>query len=784
MLSVVGAVSLVVMAVVVALVWPWGGRVSPGPSARYSSPIIRGLQGRHPLDQRQVGEVLLRELGCAACHTHPRLSGLDSKAAPDLSDVGRRVAPEYLRRYIADPASAQTGTTMPQVLTGQLPGDRAAIADAISQFLVSRSSAPFRRDTMSEREFERGRLLFHTVGCVACHEPREPAFASSAGTLSSDLSGDLAYVSEKYSLESLSQFLYEPLVIRPSGRMPDMGLDRSEAAAIASYLLGAPDETPLRLEPSADLAEQGRGYFESFNCASCHVLEGVEQQPPMDLGAASAFERGCLAPRPEVSPEFHLDDSQRLAIIAALTADAPPPDARTEIAAQLTVFGCIACHERGEYGGASAEIDPYFQSSEPSLGNEARIPPPLTDVGDKLQSAWLHKVLFDGARVRPYMLTRMPRFGQTNLPGLVELFEQADRHEYPQPPELHGDAEREHRDAGRLLVGTDGLGCVVCHGFNGKESPGFHGLDLITAPERLRYGWFAQFLLSPQESRPGIIMPQNWPGGVAARTEILGGETQAQIHAIWSFLAQGRVAQDPVGVQSEPTTLAVTDTPRLYRGRSRIAGFRGIAIGFPEGLHYAFDAEMGSLTAIWTGDFVRVRWDGQGAGDFDPVGRAAALPRDVGLLALDSDEATWPARPVMTEEDPVNPDPLYPRRLGYRFEGYLLDGHLVPTLRYRLGDVAVQDRSVVEARDERPMLVRSLRLTAPAPQTLYLRLLTGDIEQASPTEFSTSDVRMTTTGGLTLLRQPYPEESQHELLLRLDLEKGDTTVVITYELLW
>ena len=693
------------------------------------------------------------------------------------------MAPEYLRRYIADPSAAHPGTTMPQVLSDQSPKDRAAIADAITQFLVSRSSTPFRRDPIDEREAERGRQLFHSVGCVACHTPRDPAYASPGGESPSRASGDLAHSSDKYSLESLSEFLHEPLAIRPSGRMPDMGLDSSEASAIASYLLGQPDEPAPRVEPSDELAREGRAYFGSFGCTSCHGLEGVERQPLIDLSNTSDFDSGCLAPLPRRSPDFNLDASQRSAIIRALTSDAPRHDARDLIAAELTAFNCIACHERGEYGGVPDEIDPYFQTDEPSLGNEARIPPPLTNVGDKLQSAWMHKVLFDGARVRPYMHTRMPRFGEENLPRLVERFEQADRREYPEPPELNGDEGREHRDAGRLLVGTEGLACVACHGFNGKDSPGFQGLDLITAPERLRFGWFSQFLLSPQDYRPGIIMPQNWPGGVAARTEILNGDANAQILGIWSFLAQGRVARDPVGVQSEPTTLTVTDTPRLYRGRSRVAGFRGIAVGFPEGLHYAFDAEMGSLAAIWEGGFVRVRWDGQGAGDFDPMARAVALPRDVGLLTLDSDDSTWPARPVMTEENPVNPDPLYPRRLGYRFEGYSFDENRIPTLRYRLGDVAVEDRSVVGGRDGEPTLIRSVHLATPAAQTLYLRLLSGDIEQQSPTTFSTSDLRLTAASGNALLRASTQEGSRDELLLRIDLEEGDTTIVISYELL-
>ena len=96
------------------------------------------------------------------------------------------------------------------------------------------------------------------------------------------------------------------------------------------------------------------------------------------------------------------------------------------IATTLTAFNCIACHVRDDFGGVSADRNLLFQTSEKNLGDDARIPPPLTLAGAKLQSVWMKKVLFDGESVRPYMFTRMPQFGEPNLRHLPDLFARLD----------------------------------------------------------------------------------------------------------------------------------------------------------------------------------------------------------------------------------------------------------------------------------------------------------------------------------------------------------------------
>ena len=118
------------------------------------------------------------------------------------------------------------------------------------------------------------------------------------------------------------------------------------------------------------------------------------------------------------------------------------------------------------------------------------------------------------------MHTRMPQFGEENLALLPELFQRVDELE-PLEPEVPDGKEREvARDAGHELLGTTGLSCVSCHNFNGKETQGFKGIDLINSHERLKYGWFKRFVIAPQLYRPGIVMPEGWSGGVASASSV------------------------------------------------------------------------------------------------------------------------------------------------------------------------------------------------------------------------------------------------------------------------
>jgi mono/diheme cytochrome c family protein len=770
------------------------------------------LSGNHPLSQAQAGDVLVAELRCAACHNGVAPSSFPEKTAPELISVGGRISPEYLRRFLAAPSTAHPGTTMPDLLASRPPKEREEIAEALTHFLVSQSNTSFHSESLGKVDRQQGKSLFHSVGCVACHGPKEAitdAPQNATQVYQDDEEEDkaraaklaikpaavpLGHVAAKYSAKSLGEFLFQPLRVRSSGRMPDMKLTPDESLAIAAYLVDEPKAVVDVLIPQAPLVAKGKKYFQELQCVACHQLPGIEATQPSSKSSGSLREAdlsgGCLSKSSDRSPRYDLDENQIRAIVASLQHERSADTDQVVIAKTLTAFQCIACHVRDNFGGVHDSHNLYFAGSDQKLGDDGRIPPPLTLVGAKLQSAWMKKVLFDGESIRHYMATRMPQYGSENLHHLPALLDRTDvlkGNEMNIPsPEARSDLERERekslRAAGRELLGDKGLNCIACHNFNGKASQTNQGIDLVTSYERLQPVWFNSYLRDPGAFRPRTVMPAAWPDGIAAFNTILDGDTDKQIEAIWYYLSLGTSAADPSGVRGVSTKLTVDDQTRTYRGRSRVAGFRGIAVGLPEKISYAFNAETGTLSAIWQGEFIGVNWSGQGSGDFNPSSAPVTLAQDVSFVQMADENAAWPLMPVMSKEARTNPDPLYPKNLGYQFRGYYLGELAVPTLMYNCGTIRIEDRSVAIATNEQIQLKRTLQLDSPLPQTVWFRALTGEISQESDRAYRSGRLRLTIPPQSdTKLRLQTQEPKQSELLLRLQLPQGKSTLEFIYE---
>ena len=738
-------------------------KVEGRPSGVFTAPVVLGLRHeRHGLGEVQQGRLLAGELLCMSCHSG---TGVVKKVGPNLMDVGRRVDPSFIKEFIINPMRMDPGTQMPSLLEDLPKAKRDEAADALTHFLVSLSAKEFAPGGPNKEEYALGKKLFHRIGCASCH-------GSEQGV-------NLLHVPLKYGMDSLTAFLFQPRHVRPSGRMPDMNLTRGEARSIAGYLIGLERREGTGLKPVAVKVAAGKKYFEHLNCASCHELPGIKAEMSLAFGNLRAG-KGCLSVEPMGVPHFYLSNEQRETIGKALNGIEKPFGDQARIQQTMAAFNCIACHTRDGAGGVSDSMFTHFGTDEEGLGNPARIPPTLDGVGVKLKPEWLRKVLFDAETVRPYMHTRMPQFGEANLQHLPMLLEKVDRLQKVEFPEVKRDNRRKYRESGHLLVGDKGLNCVACHNFNGKPSLGLKGLDLLTSFDRLQPSWFAHFMRDPQKFRPGIVMPNYWPGGEAVRKDVLEGNPDKQLLALWYYFSLGRSARDPSGIRAQGTGLKVSERTRVYRGRSRIAGYRGIAVGFPGGVNYAFNAQNGTLSALWSGEFVNVSWSGQGAGNFNPRARPVELAQDVAFYRLDKDDAPWPLRPVMDKDNPVNPNPLYPRNLGYQFKGYQLDDEGVPTFMYRTGEVAVEDRVNGVGFNQLNRLDRRFRFDASRAETVYLRALTGKVRPLTPKQFVTDAVKMWVPEGIALLRG---EGDTRELLLKLKLPKGKSQVGIRYELL-
>jgi mono/diheme cytochrome c family protein len=658
-------------------------------SGEAAHPLVPGLSGNTQMSLHLHGKVLLSELGCTACHTSSE-GTLAAKPGPELSSVGARVAGDHLLKFIAEPSAVKPGTTMPDVLGHLSPSQRTETARALAHYLASLDGATVIYVPPKAGAIERGKKLYHSIGCVACHSP-EATIQDSV---------PLGPLEEKYSVASLTKFLEEPLAVRHGGRMPDLKLDHFEAEHIASYLLRKQKGLGTGFKPDQKLVAEGKKLFTQHRCNNCHAT-GESGSQPSGLPAIGKVrpERGCLSLKTGSWPKYALSDEQRKALRLAVTGSFEKVSTSDQVALTLARMNCLACHQRGEMGGIAAERNVYFTGRDENLGEQGRLPPALTGVGAKLKADWLRDVVVNGASVRPYLNTRMPKFGAENAESLAAHFKELDK----LPPAQFAAIEESKKphEIGRELTGSKAFNCVACHTFRGKSEAAIRAVDLMSMADRLEENWFHQYLADPQQFSPLTIMPSFWPDGKSPLTNILGGDPRQQRSAIWQYLSQGPNAREPQGLVLEPLMLLAEKKAILLRRAYPGIGKRGIGVGYPAGINLSFDAEKLRLASIWTGGFIEASslWRGQGAGQARILGKdAVTLPQGPEFAVLGSLNVSWPTN-------------VAPAGQESSFEGYTLDELERPTFRYKVGNLEVEDYFKDTKRDGgKPHLTRQLNV--------------------------------------------------------------------------
>jgi cytochrome c len=634
-----------------------------GVAALRAGPLVTGYERFHAAEPTAAGgRLLFNELGCVNCHGGD--TGLPARRGPDLKTATMRAKAEWLQAFIADPARVHAGTTMPQLLAGR-PAAAGEAGDIVHYLGTLTPKSTAKPKLMRHINAERGRDLFHTRGCVACHAPREDYQPPDGRPAASEFrypAAGLPALAEKYALGPLAEFLRDPLKVRVDGRMPRIELEDQDALDLASYLLGlkgsdgeaVPKLPPFAADPVR--AERGRGLVARLRCAACHDLPAEVEVQTVPAANPSG---GCLAENPPAGvPRYALDAGQRRALQAFLAARDRPLAPAARAALTLEALNCAACHERDGRGGPDAARKAYFLGDS-NLGDTGRHPPPLTDIGRKLQTRWLARTLEGTARVRPYLQTRMPVYGVAT-DGLPALLAQVDAR--PAAPLPAGDVE-----AGRKLLGTQGgAGCITCHGWGGRASLGIQALDISNLAARLQPGWLREYLVDPAAYRPGTLMPSFWPEGRASNPAILGGDTDRQIAALLAFAREG--SGWPEGFPSTTTRefeLTPADRPIVLRTFLQDAGTHAILVGFPAGFHLAYDGHEGRPALAWKGRF------------FDAYGtwfsRFAPFEKPLGEAIV-----RWPASAAGAAER--------------RCDGYRLDAAGVPTFLLTVAGARVEER--------------------------------------------------------------------------------------------
>lgn len=533
-------------------------RAHPAHAKPVNYPFVVGFERFHSgMDDDEYlaggGFILLNELNCVACHAPPESLApqLPGMLATDLTGVATRLDPLDLEIMIRNPRFAKRDTTMPSLFAG--PDRDLEEVNALKHYLATMT---YEVPEYGIGDIEKGRGLYHRIGCVACHAPelgyRPPGLPENAEIELAGLPSVPMNLADLYDLDSLTHFLLHPNEHRPSGRMPDFKLSRAEATDLAAYLKAGPDlvlpdnvtealtqSMIFELDPA--LADHGRELFRKKNCSACHEATGVNGErtrhrarPLAELRTDSLS--GCFSDRPVggAVPFYGLDQVQKRAIRAALQrlSSKGALDLNGEIDWRMKQLNCYACHERGGVGGPEVSREVYFGFAEEraaALGRWGNLPPALDHVGAKLTPDWLGRVLFGtkgGGSVRPYLAARMPVFRKADVEPLFSRFPKADLREQEGEGKLAASLDRGTEEAGRKHFLGSEAGCIRCHDAGTEKSTEMPGINLALSPARLQRTYFEQLILDPQSLQPGTLMPD--PVGP--------GEHGQTIDSLWKWL--------------------------------------------------------------------------------------------------------------------------------------------------------------------------------------------------------------------------------------------------------
>ncbi len=543
------------------------------------------------------GVVLLRSVGCVACHELPGIPAEHAEAVgrrlvsspaagPSLKGVGNRRSASWLFQWLTEPAQLNPQHRMPVF---QLTSDeRRQITAALSQSTdtselqgdgvdsgtplpESRPNAGTERSQQSlapaspaAEQIAAGRQLIMHAQCFACHQI--PGFEV--------VERRVIPVPKAQNAADLAGCLRDPAFPSDSRSKPELKPASKSSASAA-----------LRI-PAFVISQQQRSDLAAWIAASASGA-------PHPHLVSNSIEKGDWL---------------------------------------LIKNGCTACHDRDQYRGLSAIASRMETTHENLRGrSQSLIPPALTAVGDKLTDDFL-KTAVSGKqtdRRLPWLSVRMPRFQHTDqeLQELVQSLITADRipdaadSARPEIAEAASSGKATAQDllTGNQLTGAAGFNCVACHSAGSFEprnvALGTRGSDLLTMGSRLRPRFFHRWMKNPIRVIAGIEMPAIKRGAPG----ILNESLPDQISLIWRAISDPKFTAPTVVSRYEQfVTVAPGAAPRMIRdvftigeSKQRKGVARAMAVGFENGHNLLIDLDTMQILQWTVGEFARQRTEGK-----------------------------------------------------------------------------------------------------------------------------------------------------------------------------
>ena len=393
--------------------------------SKNSKALVAATVALPPPDKAAVdGPGLYGTLFCASCHATQNSKGnlMGGDLAPELTRVGNKVNPDWLRRWLKSPQGYDPKTRMPRyryddnevaLLTAYLLGKKD------DDFLANAHPGP-----SDEQSVARGGKLTADYGCAACHRingitPPE-GFAPDLSRIGSKPLFQVGFL--RGMPETLPDYISgkirDPRAFGPALKMPSFTLADGQVEALTTALLAQTDRAvtmPPELVRATSHAkyhpggETGR-LMEDLRCQSCHRINGNGGDMAPDLTReGSAVQRAWLLEfmrnpdtlRPALirrMPKFNLtpEEIRNLSEYMGAAYQAPGFDSSALDSKNLNAEAVARGKELfyTKYACQSCHIADYKK-------DKGYVGPALADVGHRLTPVWIYKWLKDPGGLVP-----------------------------------------------------------------------------------------------------------------------------------------------------------------------------------------------------------------------------------------------------------------------------------------------------------------------------------------------------------------------------------------------
>ncbi len=240
------------------------------------------------------------------------------KVGPNLKDVRLKLRKEWIPVWLKEPQSFRPGTKMPSFWRFAVDADGDEQIRAISAYLWQEGFS----GKLSEQprgNINRGKELFETRGCMACH-----SIGEGDNSIGGDFAANLQRIGEKANFDYIVRWIHDPrerfapycpqekrdltpedyakhnrpfvfdtelhsrcpndgaeLQVQNMTVMPNFRLTDQDSRDIATYLFSLsspPAYADASFMDDPKLKEKGHTLIRQYGCAGCHEIKGFEEE--------------------------------------------------------------------------------------------------------------------------------------------------------------------------------------------------------------------------------------------------------------------------------------------------------------------------------------------------------------------------------------------------------------------------------------------------------------------------------------------------------------------------